>query len=95
MKNLLAVTTRPSNMGGYSLGLDAPKVDDENSWFGHGGAWGTSCYVNWHKKELKMWVIQCAGGGQPWQKDVNKAAEKFFAQPLGNSATNAYTGRTK
>lgn len=95
VKSLLAVTTRPSNMGGYSLGLDAPKVDDENSWFGHGGAWGTSCYVNWHKKELKMWVIQCAGGGQPWQKDVNKAAEKFFAQPLGNSATNAYTGRTK
>lgn len=95
VKNLLAVTTRPSNMGGYSLGLDAPKVDDENSWFGHGGAWGTSCYVNWHKKELKMWVIQCAGGGQPWLKDVNKAAEKFFAQPLGNSATNAYTGRTK
>lgn len=95
VKNLLAVTTRPSNMGGYSLGLDAPKVDDENSWFGHGGAWGTSCYVNWHKKELKMWVIQCAGGGQPWQKDVNKAAEKFFSQPLGNSATNAYTGRTK
>ena len=95
VKNLLAVTTRPSNMGGYSLGLDAPKVDEENSWFGHGGAWGTSCYVNWHKKELKMWVIQCAGGGQPWQKDVNKAAEKFFAQPLGNSATNAYTGRTK
>ena len=95
VKNLLAVTTRPSNMGGYSLGLDAPKVDDENSWFGHGGAWGTSCYVNWHKKELKMWVIQCAGGGQPWQKDINKAAEKFFAQPLGNSASNAYTGRTK
>lgn len=95
VKSLLAVTTRPSNMGGYSLGLDAPKVDDENSWFGHGGAWGTSCYVNWHKKELKMWVIQCAGGGQPWQKDINKAAEKFFAQPLGNSATNAYTGRTK
>ena len=95
VKSLLAVTTRPSNMGGYSLGLDAPKIDDENSWFGHGGAWGTSCYVNWHKKELKMWVIQCAGGGQPWQKDVNKAAEKFFAQPLGNSASNAYTGRTK
>ena len=95
VKNLLAVTTRPSNMGGYSLGLDAPKVDDKNSWFGHGGAWGTSCYVNWHKKELKMWVIQCAGGGQPWQKDINKAAEKFFAQPLGNSASNAYTGRTK
>ena len=95
VKNLLAVTTRPSNMGGYSLGLDAPKVDDENSWFGHGGAWGTSCYVNWHKKELKMWVIQCAGGGQPWQKDINKAAEKFFVQPLGNSASNAYTGRTK
>jgi CubicO group peptidase (beta-lactamase class C family) len=95
VKSLLAVTTRPSNMGGYSLGLDAPKIDDENSWFGHGGAWCTSCYVNWHKKELKMWVIQCAGGGQPWQKDINKAAEKFFAQPLGNSASNAYTGRTK
>ena len=95
VKELLAVTTRPANMGGYSLGLYAPKVDNDDAWFGHGGAWGTNCMVNWHKKQLKMWVIQCAGGGQPWQKDVDKAAEKFFAQPFDSSEVNAYTGRTK
>jgi hypothetical protein len=82
-------------MGGYSLGLYAPKADNENGWFGHGGAWGTNCQVNYHKKELKMWVIQCAGGGQPWQKDVDKAAEQFFNQSFDSSAANAYTGRTK
>ena len=95
VKELLAVTTRPQNMSGYSLGLYATKQDNENGWFGHGGAWGTNCSVNWHKKELKLWVIQCSGGGQPWQKDVDKAAEKFFAQPFDSSAANAYTGRTK
>ena len=95
VKDLLAVTTRPSSMSGYSLGLYAPKVDGENAWFGHGGAWGTNCMVNWHKKQLKLWVVQCAGGGQPWQKEVDKAAEKFFAQPFDSSGVNAYTGRTK
>ena len=81
VKSILAVTTRPNNLGGYSLGLNAPKVDGENEWFGHGGAWGTNCMVNWHKKQLKLWVIQCAGGGQPWSGDLAKAADKFFAQP--------------
>lgn len=95
VKNILARTTRPSNMGGYSLGLWAPVEDNENAWFGHGGAWGTNASVNWHKKELKLWVIQSAGGGQPWQGAVDKAAEKFFAQPFDNAASNAYTGRTK
>ena len=42
-----------------------------------------------------MWVIQCAGGGQPWQKDVDQAAEQFFNQSFDSSAANAYTGRTK
>ena len=95
VKNLLAVTTRPASMGGYSLGLSAPKVDNENGWFGHGGAWGTNCSVNWHKKQLKLWVIQSAGGSQPWLKEVNKAAEKFFAQQFDNTGVNEYTGRTK
>ncbi len=95
VKNLLARTTRPTSMEGYSLGLTAPVKDNENSWFGHGGAWGTNCSINWHKKELKLWVIQCAGGGQPWNAAVSKAAEKFFAQPLDNTGVDAYTGRTK
>ena len=95
VKNLLACTTRPESMEGYSLGLTAPVKDTENSWFGHGGAWGTNCSVNWHKKELKLWVIQSAGGGQPWSPAVAKAAEKFFAQPIDNSNVDAYTGRTK
>ena len=92
VKSILAVSTRPENMGGYSLGLATPVKDSEDAWFGHGGAWGTNCYVNWHKKELKLWVIQCAGGPQPWLNEVNKAAEKFFAQPFEKS-DDKYTGR--
>ncbi len=95
VKSILAQSTRPETMGGYSLGLVAPVHDGENQWFGHGGAWGTSCMVNWHKKELKMWVIQSAGGPKPWKADVDKAAEKFFAQPFDNSGVDAYTGRMK
>ena len=95
VKSILAVTTRPSNMGGYSLGLSAPVEDNENGWFGHGGAWGTNCSVNWHKKQLKMWVVQHAGGPEPWKKPVSEAAEKFFAQPFDNADVDAYTGRTK
>lgn len=81
VKSILAVTTRPENMLGYSLGLNAPVKDSEDEWFGHGGAWGTYCFVNWHKKQLKLWVVQHAGGGQPWGGDLAKAADKFFAQP--------------
>jgi len=93
VKSILARTTRPENMGGYSLGLSAPKEDTEDSWFGHGGAWGTNCSINWHKKQLKLWVIQSAGGPQPWSSGVEKAAEKFFAQPFSKSGVDAYTGR--
>lgn len=95
VKSILAQTTRPKTMGGYSLGLSAPVEDGENAWFGHGGAWGTNCVVNWHRKELKMWIVQNAGGGQPWNSAVGKAAEKFFAQPFDGSGVDAYTGRTK
>ncbi len=93
VKSILACTTRPKNMGGYSLGLSAPVNDNENAWFGHGGAWGTNCEVNWHKKQLKLWVIQRAGGPQPWTREVRKAAEKFFAQPFGKTGVDEYTGR--
>jgi len=95
VKNLLALSTRPKGLGGYSLGLSAPEQDSEDAWFGHGGAWGTNCSVNWHKKELKLWVVQSAGGGQPWLAEISKAAEKFFAQPLSKSGVDAYTGRTE
>ena len=93
VKSILACSTRPQNMSGYSLGLQAPVKDSEDSWFGHGGAWGTNCMVNWHKKQLKLWVIQSAGGPQPWNAKVNEAAEKFFAQPFDSSGVDAYTGR--
>ena len=93
VKSILACTTRPKNMGGYSLGLAAPVNDTENSWFGHGGAWGTNCMVNWHKKQLRLWVIQSAGGPQPWSKEVSKAAEKFFSRSFGSSNVDEYTGR--
>ena len=93
VRTLLAQSTRPEGMEGYSLGLKAPAKDNEDAWFGHGGAWGTECSINWHKKELRLWVVQCPFGGQPWSADVDKAAERFFAQPLGESDVRTYTGR--
>ena len=95
VKSILAQSTRPEGMGGYSLGLSAPVKDSEEAWFGHGGAWGTNCSVNWHKKQLRLWVVQNAGGGQPWNGDVDKAAQKFFAQTFEGDGVNAYTGRMK
>ena len=95
VKNLLARSTRAAHLGGYSLGLSTAVEDNEGSWFGHGGAWATNCYVNYHTKQLRLWAIQCAGGAQPWLADVDKAAEQFFAQDFTSTATDAYTGRTE
>ena len=95
VKNLLAVSSRPQGMGGYSLGLTAPVVDGEDEWFGHGGAWGTSCIVNWHKKQLKMWIIQSNGGPQPWSAPLLKAQQAFLDSDIDTKAIDAYTGRMK
>ena len=95
VKNLLAVSSRPKGMGGYSLGLTAPVEDSEDAWFGHGGAWGTQCTVNWHKKQLKMWVIQSNGGPQPWSTPLQNAQQAFFDSEINSDDVNAYTGRTK
>ena len=94
VKNLLAVSSRPKELGGYSLGLHTEVEDHEDAWFGHGGAWGTRGYVNYHKKQLRLWVVQRAGGGpEPWQEALAKATEQFFAQQLEQSGE--YTGRTE
>jgi len=93
VKSILAITTRPQTMGGYSLGLKAPKTDGENEWFGHGGAWGTNCMVNWHKKQLKLWVVQLCGWPRPWDKARDNAANEFFNAQIDNSGVEAYTGR--
>ena len=95
VKSILACSTRPEGMEGYSLGLSAPAQDNEDAWFGHGGAWGTNCIVNWHRKQLKLWVVQRAGGPQPWKKGWNKAATDFFSQSIDTSGIDAYTGRVK
>ena len=95
VKSILAVSTRPEGLGDYSLGLRAPVKDGENEWFGHGGAWGTNCQVNYHRKQLKLWAVQLNGGPRPWDKARAAAADKFFATKIDNSGTDAYTGRTK
>lgn len=95
VKSILAVSTRPEGMEGYSLGLTAPAGDTEDAWFGHGGAWGTSCMVNWHKKQLWLFVVQISGGKQPWSPLINNARQDFFRSRLDTSASDAYTGRTK
>ena len=95
VKSILAVSTRPQGLGGYSLGLAAPEKDGEDQWFGHGGAWGTNCMVNWHRKELKLWAVQLNGGPRPWDKARSEAADRFFKQVIDNSGADAYTGRMK
>ena len=97
VKSILAVSTRPANLSdpNYSLGLRAPIKDGEDEWFGHGGAWGTNCMVNWHKKELKLWACQFCGGPRPWDKARAEAADRFFKATIDNSGADAYTGRMK
>ena len=95
VKSILAVSTRPQGLGGYSLGLSAPVKDDDDQWFGHGGAWGTNCMVNWHKKQLKLWAVQLSGTPRPWDKARNEAADRFFKATIDNSGVDAYTGRVK
>ena len=102
VKNLLAVSSRPKgktadgkDFGGYSLGLSAPVVDGDDQWFGHGGAWGTNCMVNWHRKQLKLWAVQLCGGPRPWDGARAKAADAFFNAKSDNSGADAYTGRAK
>lgn len=94
VKSILAVSTRPVGLGDYSLGLTAPVVDSEDAWFGHGGAWGTNCVVNWHKKQLKLWVVQASSGKRFWGEAMAAAAEKFFNSEIDNSS-DAYVGRTE
>ena len=79
----------------YSLGLIAPKVDGENQWVGHGGAWGSQCMVNWHKKQLQMIVLQIGGDTVKFRKVSNRAADGFFKAKLDHSDADAYTGRMK
>lgn len=93
VKNILAKSTRPKKFNGYSLGLSAPVEDKEDSWFGHGGAFGTNCSVNYHRKELKMWIVQLRGAPCPWNKDRDEAAKKFFKYTINNSGISAYTNR--
>ena len=90
VKNLLAVSSRPQKMGNYSLGLKIGKDD----WFGHGGAWGTACWVNWKNRQLRMLIVQ-VNGDRPWQAIWNKASEKFFATSIDSQSADAYTGRTQ
>lgn len=95
VKNLLAVSSR-SMGGGYSLGLKAPYEDGEDEWFGHGGAWGSNCMVNWHKKRLWMCVVQLTGRGnaRPWEPGRKAAQAEYFEAGAEKASVDDYTGRT-
>ena len=95
VRRMLSVSSRTDKMGGYSLGLNAPVHDGENEWVGHGGAFGTNCMVNWHKKSLRLWAVQLNGSPRPWDAKMNEASKKFFEYVVDNSGVNAYTGRLK
>ena len=93
VKSLLASNSRPAGLGSYSLGLWADGNGSGD--FGHGGAWGTNCTVNWKKRELKLWVVQLTGAPRPWDAEREKAAAKFFAESGEDGGAAAYTGRVK
>ena len=93
VKDLLARSSRPKGMGGYSLGLSVTEVGPDDVWFGHGGAWDTGCWVNWRRKELKMWVVQTNGDPRPWVKEHAQAADRFFEHVTDHAAEDAYRGR--
>ena len=91
VKNLLATPTRPDTVKdrNYSLGLWTAG----DGWFGHGGAWGTNCNVNWKTRQLKLWVVQLTGGPRPWDKAKDEAIEDFLKAKA--DGVDAYTGRVK
>ncbi len=91
VRNILATSTRPAGMGGYSLGLTASK----NDWFGHGGAWGTNCSVHIDKKQLNLWIVQAVGTKNvKWRAPRGKVVADYFSGKIDKN-TEAYTGRTK
>ena len=91
VRSILATSTRPEGLGGYSLGLNA--TADGKGWFGHGGAWGTNCQVQMDGKKLKLWVVQLNGGPRPWDKEKAAAEDAFFAEAIDRAGEDAYTGR--
>ncbi len=93
VRSLLATSSRPADLGNYSLGLNAPA--DGHGWFGHGGAWGTNCQVNMDKRQLKLWVVQLCGDPRPWNAAKDAAENAFFAESIDRTDENAYTGRTE
>ena len=91
VKNLLATSTRPAKLGKYSLGLWATN----DAWFGHGGAWSTTCKINWEKKQLQLWVVQLLSTKNgSWHKDYKKAVDDFFGGKA-EKEEDKYVGRTK
>jgi CubicO group peptidase (beta-lactamase class C family) len=94
VKSILAVSTRPKGLGGYSLGLSAPETDGEDQWFGHGGAWATNCSVNWHKRQLKLIAVQFIKDTRKFTGAYNEGADKFFKTQIDKS-TDEYSGRMK
>ncbi|MGN1211466.1 MAG: serine hydrolase domain-containing protein [Candidatus Cryptobacteroides sp.] len=95
VKNILAKSTRQEGLEPYSLGLFVSGQDSEDSWFGHGGAFGTSCSVNWHKKQLVLFVVQISDGRYPWNPALVEAQNAFFRQTTLSTGVEAYTGRTE
>jgi hypothetical protein len=52
--------------------------------------------VNYHRKQLKLLVVQLVGGNCYRFRDLSdKAADRFFKTKIDNSGTNAFTGRLK
>ena len=66
----------------------------DNGWFGHGGAWGTNCQVNWKERKLKLCVVQLCGQPRPWGAELAKAEEQFFKSTAAGEG-DEYVGRMK
>ncbi len=91
VKNLFATSTRPKEFGKYSLGI----FISDDGWFGHGGAWGTRCFVNWQKKQLKLWVTQGVDSKYMTCNAIRDKTENEFFKSKASANIDEYTGRMK
>ena len=94
IKSLLAVSSLPKGMPGYSLGLEASEEDSEDAIFGHGGAWTTNAHINWHKRHLRLLVLQVTGDAAPdYFFKARNAAYAFLQAAETANDGSAFTGR--
>ena len=74
------ITGTPASLARYSLGFKI-WTDEKTglTWFGHGGAYSSGCYMCHERKLLKLKAVQVLGyNGPAWGDQLEAASEAFF-----------------